>query len=106
MEKVMLDRLADQFEAASAGYAETHAMERDSDWFLLKLQEEMGELTQAWNRATGRGPPKGRSQEELSRDLADETADLLGHILLFARRNQIDLAAAIERKWLFRPDAE
>lgn len=101
----MLDKLAGQFEAASAGYAETHAIERDSDWFLLKLQEEMGELTQAWNRSTGRGRTKGRSREELSRDLADETADLLGHVLLFARKNQIDLAAAIERKWLFRPDA-
>ncbi|TCV76328.1 pyrophosphatase [Neorhizobium sp. S3-V5DH] len=101
----MLDKLAGQFEAASAGYAETHAIRRDSDWFLLKLQEEMGELTQAWNRLTGRGRTKGRSKEELSRDLADETADLLGHVLLFARKNQIDLAAAIERKWLFRPDA-
>jgi NTP pyrophosphatase (non-canonical NTP hydrolase) len=105
MENIMLGKLAGQFEAASASYADTHAIERDSDWFLLKLQEEMGELTQAWNRLTGRGRTKGRSKEELSRDLADETADLLGHVLLFARKNQIDLAAAIERKWLFRPDA-
>ena len=100
-----MDKLAGQFEAASAGYAETHAIKRDSDWFLLKLQEEMGELTQAWNRLTGRGRTKGRSKEELSRDLADETADLLGHVLLFARKNQIDLAAAIEQKWLFRTDS-
>jgi len=98
----MLERLAGQFEAASAAYAETHGVARDPDWFLLKLQEEMGELTQAWNRKTGRGRKKGRSEEELARDLADETADLLGHVLLFARANGIDLAAAIERKWLFR----
>jgi NTP pyrophosphatase (non-canonical NTP hydrolase) len=39
----------------------------------------------------------------MQQDLADETADVLGHLLLFARRNDIDLAAAIERKWLFRP---
>jgi NTP pyrophosphatase (non-canonical NTP hydrolase) len=39
----------------------------------------------------------------MRRDLADETADLLGHLLLFAHRNDIDLAAAIERKWLFKP---
>ncbi|WP_105401980.1 pyrophosphatase [Neorhizobium sp. T7_12] len=100
----MLGKLTEQFEAASADYAETHGMVRDSDWFLLKLQEEMGELTQAWNRATGRGRKKGRSDEDLARDLGDETADLLGHVLLFARNNRIDLAAAIERKWLFRPD--
>ncbi|WP_440409677.1 pyrophosphatase [Neorhizobium petrolearium] len=102
----MLERLAGQFEAASAAYAETHGIERDPDWFVLKLQEEVGELTQVWNRATGRGRKKGRSEDDLNRDLADETADLLGHILLFARNNRIDLAAAIERKWLFRLDAE
>lgn len=98
----MLGKLTAQFEAASADYAETHGMLRDPDWFVLKLQEEMGELTQAWNRATGRGRKKGKSDEDLSRDLADETADLLGHVLLFAHTNRIDLASAIERKWLFR----
>ncbi|MGO4133971.1 pyrophosphatase [Rhizobium leguminosarum] len=99
----MLRRLADQFETSSAAYAAANGIERDPDWFLLKLQEEVGELTQAWNRLTGRGRRRNRTPEELDRDLADETADLLGHILLFARRNDIDLAAAIERKWRFQP---
>ncbi|KKX28307.1 pyrophosphatase [Rhizobium sp. LC145] len=99
----MLERLSAQFEVASADYAEANGITRDPDWFLLKLQEEVGELTQAWNRATGRGRKKGRSDEELRRDLADETADLFGHILLFAHDNRLDLTAAIERKWLFRP---
>lgn len=63
----------------------------------------MGELTQAWNKLSGRGRIGGKSPEELRRSLADETADLLGHILLFAYRNDIDLAAAIERKWKFSP---
>ncbi|MBB4237689.1 pyrophosphatase [Rhizobium esperanzae] len=99
----MLRRLADQFEAASSAHVAANGIERDTDWFLLKLQEEMGELTQAWNRLTGRGRAKGRSPEDMQRDLADETADLLGHLMLFAHRNGIDLAAAIERKWLFRP---
>jgi NTP pyrophosphatase (non-canonical NTP hydrolase) len=103
-ENAMLGKLTEQFEAASADYVETHGMVCDADWFLLKLPEEMGELTQAWNRATGRGRKKGRSDEDLARDLADETADLLGHVLLFARNNRIDLASAIERKWLFRPE--
>ncbi|TCU27827.1 MazG-like nucleotide pyrophosphohydrolase family protein [Rhizobium azibense] len=80
-----------------------NGIERDPDWYLLKLQEEMGELTQAWNRMSGRGRPKGKTPDELKQDLADETADMLGHILLFARQNGIDLAPAIERKWLFRP---
>ena len=99
----MLRRLADQFEMSSSAHVAANGIERDADWFLLKLQEEMGELTQAWNRLTGRGRAKGRSSKDMQRDLADETADVLGHLLLFARRNDIDLAAAIERKWLFQP---
>jgi NTP pyrophosphatase (non-canonical NTP hydrolase) len=39
----------------------------------------------------------------MKQDLADETADLLGHILLFAHYNGIDLVPSVERKWLFRP---
>jgi NTP pyrophosphatase (non-canonical NTP hydrolase) len=81
----MLDELAREIRASVASLCRgENGIERDDDWFLLKLQEEMGELTQAWNRISGRGRRKGRSDEEMSRDLADETADVLGHILLFA----------------------
>ena len=99
----MLKDLMMQFEAASATYAADHSLERDDDWFVLKLQEEMGELIQIWNRVTGRGRRKGMTDMEVATALADETADVLGHVLLFAHRNGLDLAAAIERKWLFRP---
>ncbi len=53
----MLD-LMEKFEAASAAYAANHDVARDSDWFLLKLLEETGELTQAANRVSGRARPK------------------------------------------------
>ena len=101
----MLSGLIAQFEAASASYASAHGVERDDDWFVLKLQEEIGELTQIWNKVSGRGRRKGMTDEELATALADETADVLGHILLFAQRNGLDLAAAVERKWLFKPEA-
>ncbi|MDO1581294.1 MazG nucleotide pyrophosphohydrolase domain-containing protein [Rhizobium oryzicola] len=99
----MLKDLATRFEKASALYAATHELQRDRDWFMLKLQEEIGELTQAFNRLTGRGRAKGRTREEIRQDLADEAADVLGHILLLAHQHELDLEAAIERKWLFRP---
>jgi NTP pyrophosphatase (non-canonical NTP hydrolase) len=101
----MLKPLMDMFEAASSAYAEKNGIERDADWHVFKLQEEIGELTQVWNRVTGRSPAKGRSAEDLKSALADETADLIGHVLLFARDQEIDLAAAIERKWQFRPES-
>ncbi|MBN8950425.1 MULTISPECIES: pyrophosphatase [unclassified Rhizobium] len=99
----MLNDLMKQFEAASVTYAADNGLERDDDWFVLKLQEEMGELIQIWNRITGRGRRKGMSDADLATALANETADVLGHILLFAHRNGLDLPGAIERKWLFRP---
>ncbi|MBZ9935825.1 pyrophosphatase [Mesorhizobium sp. BR1-1-16] len=100
----MIATLQAAFERASSAYAETYAIDRDPDWFVLKLVEEMGELTQAWNKFEGRSRPHGRSEDELRLALADETADLLGHVLLFAGQSGIDLNAAIERKWRFRPD--
>jgi NTP pyrophosphatase (non-canonical NTP hydrolase) len=99
----VLEDLATQFENASQSYAAANGITRDAEWFLLKLQEEVGELTQAFNRKTGRGRRKDLSDDQLALALADETADVLGHILLFARSHNIDLAAGIERKWRFRP---
>jgi NTP pyrophosphatase (non-canonical NTP hydrolase) len=100
---VALAALTAQFEAASQTYAADNAIDRDPDWFVLKLQEELGELTQAWMKLTGRGRPRGASDEDLRTALADETADLLGHVLLFANAQGVDLDKAIERKWLFKP---
>jgi len=100
---VALGALALQFELASQSYAEANGVRRDADWFALKLQEELGELTQVWMKLTGRGRLRGKTEAELTEALADETADLLGHVLLFAHARGIDLDAAIERKWRFKP---
>lgn len=102
----MLSELKRKFEEASAIYAARHAIRRDPDWYILKLQEEVGELTQAWNNATGRGRNREVPPDALQQSLADETADILGHVLLFAHHNDIDLAAAIERKWKFAPSRD
>ena len=96
-----LTELAEQFEAASLAYVEAFGLRRDPDWFILKLQEEVGELTQAWTRLTGRGRRGERSGQELRDQLADEVADVLGHILLLARYCSIDLPPAVQRKWRF-----
>jgi NTP pyrophosphatase (non-canonical NTP hydrolase) len=99
----MLKELAARFEQASARYATLYEVHRDDAWFMLKLHEEVGELTQTFNRLTGRGRTKGRSADDLRQDLADEAADVLGHILLLAHQHDLDLASAVERKWRFRP---
>src|SRR5215813_5147061 len=76
-------------------YAGNYAIERDDDWFLLKLQEELGELAQAHLRLSSRG--RGQATEQ---DRADEAADVLCMLLLYCRRFGIDPDAAVRSKWL------
>lgn len=95
-----LAALADRLERISVGYAAREGIDRDDDWFLLKLAEEVGELTQIQLARTGRSKDRGFSPDELDERLAEECADVLGHVLLFARRNGVDLGQALERKWL------
>jgi NTP pyrophosphatase (non-canonical NTP hydrolase) len=100
-----LKQLADEVETVSRMYAERNRFDRDATWLLLKLQEEVGELTQAFLRKTGQGRAKGLSPDELSRSFRTELADVLGHVLLLARHEGIDLQAEVEAKWLSRnPD--
>lgn len=80
-------------------YASRNSIVRDSDWYLLKLQEELGELTAEYLRSTGRGRMKGADTASVRQALEDEAADVLAMLLLFARDNGIDLDAALERKW-------
>lgn len=76
-------------------YARRFNVARDDDWFLIKLQEELGELSQAHLRLSCRG--RGEASEY---DRADEAADVLCQLLLYCRRFDIDLDAAVRRKWL------
>ncbi|MDF1849042.1 MAG: pyrophosphatase [Parvibaculaceae bacterium] len=98
--------LTTRFEQASKKYAADNGITRTEEWFTLKMQEELGELTQAWMKWAGHGRRKGKSEAALHHDMSDETADLLGHVLLFARQHNIDLEAAISRKWRFDPTTD
>ncbi|GAA2754267.1 pyrophosphatase [Amnibacterium kyonggiense] len=95
-----LASLPDRLERISAGYAAREGFARDDDWFLLKLVEELGELTQVQLARTGRGKDRGWDAEEVERRTAEEVADVLGHVLLLARRHGVDVEAAMEAKWL------
>jgi hypothetical protein len=94
-----LDDLTALVAQVSDIYADIFDIERDGDWFLLKLQEELGELTAEHLRLSKRGRIKGRSEAEIAQARDDEAADLLAFLLLYARHHQIDLHAALERKW-------
>lgn len=76
-------------------YAEEHGIERSADWALLKVQEELGELTAEHLRMSGRA----RGTADAGR-LGDEAADVLGMLLIYCDRAGINLEQAMQRKWL------
>ena len=87
-------------ETVSQFYAERHGIDRTDDWFLLKLNEEVGELTQAYLAKSGRARDKGRDHGEREQDFRAELSDVLAQVLLIAQRFDVDLVAEVERKWL------
>ena len=91
---------AQQIDAISRRYAEIYGFERDSDWLVLKLQEEVGELVQAYLAKTGRQRDKGHSPEEIDRRYALELADAVGMLLALAEATGVDIEQAIDDKWL------
>jgi len=76
-------------------YAREHSIDRDRDWALLKLQEELGELTAEHLRMSGRA----RGAADAGK-LGDEAADMLGMLLIYCDRAGVDLEQAMQRKWL------
>ena len=90
-----LHELAAQVRRISDIYAREHSIDRDRDWALLKLQEELGELTAEHLRMSGRA----RGAADAGK-LGDEAADVLGMLLIYCDRAGIDLEQAMQRKWL------
>lgn len=95
MQRLTLAEISESAQRISDIYAANFAIERDDDWFLLKLQEELGELSQAHLRLSGRG--RGEASEQAR---ADEAADVLCMLLLYCRRFGVDPEEAVRRKWL------
>jgi NTP pyrophosphatase (non-canonical NTP hydrolase) len=92
--------LTEELDTISRNYAQKFCITRDSSWFLLKLQEEMGELIQSHLMKTGQARLKGKTSEEIDAEFRKELADVFGMLLIFAKHSNIDLEAALEEKWM------
>ncbi|HIY66951.1 MAG TPA: hypothetical protein H9830_11825 [Candidatus Agrococcus pullicola] len=90
---------AARIDAINRRYAEIYGFERSSDWLMLKLQEEFGELADAYLQLTGRQRDKGGNQDARER-FALELADAAGLLLALAQQEGVDLERAIDAKWL------
>jgi NTP pyrophosphatase (non-canonical NTP hydrolase) len=97
-----LKSLITKIERVSELYSKKFKISRNKLWYLLKLQEEMGELTQAYLSMNGQGRHKNKTPQELKSDFENEVADVLCHVLLLAQSEGVDLKKAIDEKWLKR----
>lgn len=95
-----VETLQRDVESVSALYAERFGIDRTDDWLILKLNEEVGELTRAYLARAGQTRDRGRSPSEVEDDFESEVADVVAHILLIAERFDVDIPATIQRKWL------
>ncbi|PRZ07030.1 NTP pyrophosphatase (non-canonical NTP hydrolase) [Isoptericola sp. CG 20/1183] len=94
-----LGALADEVEIISRVYERRFGVPRSDDWLVLKLHEEVGELTQAYLARSGRSRDRGAGAGAVDAAFRSELADVLAQLLLVARRFDVDLEAELERKW-------
>ncbi len=92
---MIVSDLSEKVARISDIYAAEHGIDRSGDWAILKLQEELGELTAEHLRLSGRA--RGEPSEQA---LGDEAADVLGMLLIYCDRAGVDLEQAMQRKWL------
>ena len=94
-----LKQISENIVKVSDNYAEKHSINRDNEWYILKLQEELGELTQAYLSLTNRWRKRDKTEQEIKNNFSDELADVMWHLLLLANHNNIDMEKALENKW-------
>jgi NTP pyrophosphatase (non-canonical NTP hydrolase) len=80
-------------------YVDRFNIRRDDDWYLIKIQEELGELSSAYLKLTQRARIGEQSIEEMEKNLEDEVADVIAMTLLFARNKNINVEKALNNKW-------
>jgi NTP pyrophosphatase (non-canonical NTP hydrolase) len=80
-------------------YGENFDVTRDGSFYLGKMMEELGEVSSAYLKLSGRSRGSDGDPDTLRRDLEDEMADLFGFVLLFADWQGVDLAHVFARKW-------
>lgn len=95
-----IKQVSQEVEQVSQIYAEKFHIERDATWFILKLQEEVGELIQSYLMLTGKARTKGKSPDEIQSEFNRELADVFCQTLLLARFYGVDLEREVGKKWL------
>jgi NTP pyrophosphatase (non-canonical NTP hydrolase) len=88
-----LEEAADHCERAFAAYAAREGVKRDEPFYLLKLQEEMGELARHFLEL-GSDP-----SAERRREFQGDCAAIVGNALILAKHHGVDLATRLKDKF-------
>lgn len=94
---MQLHELTSLLSRVSDTYAKNFSIQRSDDWYLLKIQEELGELTAAFLKLSARA--RVTESDNLKINLEEEVADVLAMTLLFAKSQGINPEEAIRNKW-------
>jgi NTP pyrophosphatase (non-canonical NTP hydrolase) len=97
---VELKDVMDQVDQVSAQYCRKFGIERNNEWFLLKIQEELGELVQCYLEMSHKARSRDNTYEELKGNFDNEIVDLLCLVLSMSKVNEVDLEKVIREKWL------
>jgi len=95
-----IKKLTQEAKKTARLYSKKFDVKLDGDWYVLKLQEELGELTQSYLMKTERAKLRGLSKEKIEEKFKEELADLFAITLLLADHFDIDIEKEVERKWL------
>src|SRR3989338_1954080 len=95
-----LRKISSELAKVSDQYAKKFSIERNADWYILKLQEELGELIQSYLMMSKQARIKGKTDKELKDEFNREVADVFGMVLLLARFHNVNLEKEINKKWI------
>ncbi len=100
-----LHELTEQLQKVSEIYAKKFDIKTNADWYVLKLQEELGELVASHLKLSQRARTGEKTPSELKKNFEEEIADVLAICLLLSKHQDIDVEQAIRNKWLqYLPD--
>lgn len=94
-----IDQITEKAKKVAEQYAQEFNIEYTEDWFVMKLQEEFGEMVQQHLIRTHRTRRTPESDNAAKEALAEEIADVFCYVLLFAKWSGISVEQAVTKKW-------
>lgn len=95
-----LDILTEEVSQVVNTYCDKFNITSNNEWYLLKIQEELGELVQSYLELNNKSRKRDTTNEELKQNFENEVADLFCIVLAMSKHNEINLERVINDKWL------